>query len=279
MSTAGKTIKPVELSTAIINDPVLIEHVTEIRRLGKRAVEDVIEIGRRLTECRGILGYGNWLPWLDREFGWSEATAHNFMHVFELAESKSTNFADLNLSVSTLYLLAAPSTPEESRTEIINRVEAGEQVPVAEVKKTIARGKRKAKGVADPAPAPVEPEPAPTDAVVLRDWKTGEEHVELEKSRKSSSGLPPFPDHDMVLIRTWLETAKPNVIARTIIDTIRETKFDAVMTQLLKLAVPKDWTGKSDKSNPKKLSFGKTVDASGSTVHALEQRGKRSRVH
>ena len=29
------------------SDPILADHVAEIRRLGKRAVEDVIEIGRR----------------------------------------------------------------------------------------------------------------------------------------------------------------------------------------------------------------------------------------
>jgi hypothetical protein len=121
---------------------VLAEHVAEIRRLGKRAIEDVIEIGRRLTECKKIVGHGNWLTWLEREFGWSEATARNSMHVYELAQSTSVNFADLNLPVSSVYVLAAPSTPEAARTEILERVAAGEQVSSPEVKETIAEAKR-----------------------------------------------------------------------------------------------------------------------------------------
>ena len=50
---------------------------------------------------------------------------------------------DLGLPVSSLYLLAAPSTPKEARTEIIQRAEAGEKISGATVKETIARVKRK----------------------------------------------------------------------------------------------------------------------------------------
>jgi hypothetical protein len=38
-------------------------------------IGDIIEIGRLLTEVKKIAGHGNWLPWLDREFGWSDSTA------------------------------------------------------------------------------------------------------------------------------------------------------------------------------------------------------------
>jgi len=56
-------------------------------------------------------------PWLDREFGWKERTAQNFIQVFEA--SKSVNFTDLDLPVSSLYLLAAPSTPETARDAVL----------------------------------------------------------------------------------------------------------------------------------------------------------------
>ncbi len=98
-------------------DPVVTKHAEAIRCLGKRIVADVIEIGRRLTECKKVLGHGNWGVWLDREFGWSDRQALNFMRVYELAESKSENFSDLHLPVSVLYLLAAPSTSPEMRKE------------------------------------------------------------------------------------------------------------------------------------------------------------------
>src|SRR5262245_35174593 len=51
-------------------DPRLAEHAAEIRRLYKRGVGDVTEIGRRLSECKKLVGHGNWLTFLEREFGW-----------------------------------------------------------------------------------------------------------------------------------------------------------------------------------------------------------------
>ena len=51
-------------------ETVLAQNAEAIRALGKRVIGDIIEIGRRLTEAKKIVGHGNWLPWLDREFGW-----------------------------------------------------------------------------------------------------------------------------------------------------------------------------------------------------------------
>jgi hypothetical protein len=108
-----------ESDSVRIRNDALAEHAAEIRKLGKRAVQDIIEIGRRLTEAKKILGWGNWLPWLEREFGWSERTAQNFMRVAELAESATV--ADLNVDLRGLYLLASPSI-RERHPEIIEAV-------------------------------------------------------------------------------------------------------------------------------------------------------------
>src|SRR5262249_4696146 len=52
--------------------------------------------------------------------------------------SKSANFADLKLPVSALYLLAAPSTSEKVREEVLERAKAGEAMSLAEVKEIIS---------------------------------------------------------------------------------------------------------------------------------------------
>jgi hypothetical protein len=44
-------------------------------------------------------------------------------------------------AVSNAKLLAAPSTPDEARTEVIERMQAGESVPVEEIKRTIDAAK------------------------------------------------------------------------------------------------------------------------------------------
>src|SRR5262249_6881701 len=121
------------------SESVLAEHVAAIRKIEKRTLPDIIERGRRLTECKRIVGHGHFGAFLAREFGWTEQTAVNFMHVYELATSN--NFLDFNLPVSVIYLLARPSTPVKVRDEIIERAQAGERVSVAEVKRVIEDAK------------------------------------------------------------------------------------------------------------------------------------------
>jgi hypothetical protein len=134
----------------IAREATLADHADAIRALGKRVIADVIEIGRRLTEAKKLAGHGNWLPWLEREFGWKEQAARNFMQVHEMV-GKNPNFGDLSLPVSGLYLLAQPSTPEEARAEVIARAEGGEALSVADVARTVDEVKqRKTSGKSKP---------------------------------------------------------------------------------------------------------------------------------
>jgi hypothetical protein len=119
-------------------DQVFLDARAErIRALAKRVIADVIEIGRLLAECKERCGHGNWLPWLEREFGWTDRTALNFMRVHEWS-LKSETVSDLDLPMRSLYLLAAPSTPEAARAEVIARAEAGERLHQDEVKAIVA---------------------------------------------------------------------------------------------------------------------------------------------
>jgi len=120
----------------ITREATLADHANAIRSLGKRVIADIIEIGRRLTDAKRIAGHGNWLPWLEREFGWTDRTALNFMRVHELA-MKSETVSDLDIPVRGLYLLAAPSTPDEARAQVIARAEGGEALSVADIARTV----------------------------------------------------------------------------------------------------------------------------------------------
>lgn len=118
----------------------LAEHAEAIRALGKRAIADVVEIGRHLIKAKDLCGHGNWSSWLDTEFGWKESTALRLMHVSNLA-GKSVNLADLNLPISTLYLLAAPSTPQQAIASVAERSSRGERLTTADVKQAVAEAK------------------------------------------------------------------------------------------------------------------------------------------
>jgi N6-adenosine-specific RNA methylase IME4 len=127
-------------ATPLPTQPALAEHAAEIRRLGTRVFGDLLEIGRRLTECKRIAGHGNWLPWLEREFGWSADTAENYLLVYKVFGSDSESLRNLNLPMQSLRLLAAHSTSEEARTEVLHRVTAGERVGLATVREIVAAG-------------------------------------------------------------------------------------------------------------------------------------------
>lgn len=116
----------------------LAERAEQIRRLGRAVVADAIEIGRLLTQCRERLPHGAWLPWLEREFCWTDRTALNFMRLYAMV-GKSETVSDLNLPMRDLYLLAAPSTPEPARAEVIERAEHGETLHHDDVAAIIAR--------------------------------------------------------------------------------------------------------------------------------------------
>ena len=82
----------------------------------KRTVQDMIEIGEQLIEVKQYFPHGKFEEWLNEEFGLSIRSARNFMISAKHYADKSAIIADLD--VTTVYLLAAPSTPKEARAEV-----------------------------------------------------------------------------------------------------------------------------------------------------------------
>jgi hypothetical protein len=144
--------------------PELIEHAEAIRRLGKRILSDVIEIGERLTRARRLVGPGHWLAWLKTEIGWSDETARRFMDVYET--SRSHNLWDLQVPVSALYDLAR--APKEIRDEVIAQCSDGEKRTLADVRRVIAASKAAREDKVSRSPPP-PPSNAENVAMVERD--------------------------------------------------------------------------------------------------------------
>jgi Protein of unknown function (DUF3102) len=97
--------------------------------LVRRAVEDIVDIGRALNRQRDALPHGSFLPWVDAEFGWQERMVQRFMSIatkFEMANPSHLT----GLSMHALTELAMPSTPPEVQVEVERRIAAGEiQLP------------------------------------------------------------------------------------------------------------------------------------------------------
>ena len=66
--------------------------------------------------------HGEWLPWLDREFGWSEDTAQNYMRIarrFKIPTGSA--FPEGTISEKALYVLSAPEVSQAVRDAAIER--------------------------------------------------------------------------------------------------------------------------------------------------------------
>jgi hypothetical protein len=111
------------------NEVALAEHAAVIRALGKRVVGDVIEIGRRLADCKALLKEERrWIAWIEGEFSWSRKTAENLINVHAMVRGKVATVATLDINMKSLYLLAQPSTPDEAREAVIEAAADGERL-------------------------------------------------------------------------------------------------------------------------------------------------------
>jgi hypothetical protein len=115
-----------------------------IRVLAKRTTADIIEIGQRLIAAHTRLHHGDWLPWLDQEFGWSQQTASRFIAVAEAFGDKLLTVSSLNIDAGALFQLASPTTPAIAREAAIEAAEDGTRITKDEADKLIAKATRKA---------------------------------------------------------------------------------------------------------------------------------------
>jgi hypothetical protein len=203
----------------------------EIRRLGKQTVESICEIGRLLTEVKQRLPHGQWLPWLKAEFAWSERTAQRFMDSHALI--KSANLADLprllELPPSAVADLAARSTPEAARQEVLQQVAAGSTPTTSEVKNTVHRHKvERARASVDR----LHLEPA--TSIMAPTIKTapveGKDYV-LEQDRHGFVHRRPADNATVVDIE-WLRTGPIGDVADWMVNVLGRNRLDDLLDAL-----------------------------------------------
>jgi hypothetical protein len=76
----------------------------ELSRQLKLGSQNIVEIGKLLTEASKLAKHGEWLPWLQEHFGKSENTARNYMWAASLT-TKYANFAHLKINPSAVFAL------------------------------------------------------------------------------------------------------------------------------------------------------------------------------
>ncbi|MGL5938884.1 MAG: DUF3102 domain-containing protein [Waterburya sp.] len=122
---------------------ILVKQKTaEIKGLIRQTAQDIIKVGQKLTEVKQQLKHGEFRNWLRTEFNWSISSATKFMQVSE--QFKNVNFTHFNFATSALYILAAPSTPENAREYAIELASRGENITYSLAKLIVKHHKESA---------------------------------------------------------------------------------------------------------------------------------------
>ena len=159
------------------------EKTEEIKRLTRKLVEDIINIGRYLIEVKARLKYGQFYNWIERELGLSSASVTRFMQAassFKLEELKG-----LDIVPSALYELAATSVPEEAAKEAIKRAKQGEKIDLNTAKAIRAKYQADKKG---------DKSEQSVDIYSLSREKEEKQRLLSASASQPSSGLPEKKD-------------------------------------------------------------------------------------
>jgi Protein of unknown function (DUF3102) len=197
----------------VVAHQFLADKAEAIRTTARNAV---FEIGKHLTEAREKCRHGTWLAWLHNEFHWSHTTADKYMAIYAAMDGgKLQPKLQFGLSISSLALLAAPSTPETAVDEVVEQAKVGRKVPHSRVKAMVAEHKPEPKPGAPPSSPPQAPVPAPpapqrfdvptTGPIVeqrVNDGERAEAFRVLEIARRTRAR---DPRSDIVTLCNWIE--------------------------------------------------------------------------
>jgi len=182
---------------------VVQQRTNEIKTLMRRNSQDIIDIGQKLIEVKQHLGHGSFRNWLKFEFNWSVSAATKFMQVAE--QFKCVNFTHFNITASTLYLIAAPSTPKEARIEVLERASNGDNIGYTKAKAIVCQYRKTKKGAVESKTASLKPdepvnviEPTryETLAVFAQEDLTEKEAQTETRALSSLESLPDFAFED-----------------------------------------------------------------------------------
>lgn len=124
----------------------------KINERTRRIAADIWENGRDFHEAQQELANhsgGTFLAWVETETGYGKSTVYRMIDVYK--NISLPNLGKLDIATSALYLLAAPSTPDQARQEIIEAAQQGQPITYTKARQVIDGSK--------PAPTPEDMRP------------------------------------------------------------------------------------------------------------------------
>jgi hypothetical protein len=113
----------------------------QAERIHRSAGKSIIEIGKDLIAAKHYLSHGAFLGWVVCEVGIPARTAQAYMQVAHWASGRNSNVA--HLSPTLLYLLSAPSTPNEFIVDVLKRIEAGDRITLSDIREELKASREK----------------------------------------------------------------------------------------------------------------------------------------
>ncbi|MCP1845662.1 hypothetical protein ACVIHI_008869 [Bradyrhizobium sp. USDA 4524] len=104
-------------------------------RIRRQCASSIIQIGKALLEAKRHLSHGVFLGWVESEVGIPCRTAQAYMRAAQWAAGKSAAVA--HLPVSAIYMLSANGVPEQFVVDVLERLEAGEQIGAVAIRQEL----------------------------------------------------------------------------------------------------------------------------------------------
>ncbi|ACB52027.1 hypothetical protein cce_2679 [Crocosphaera subtropica ATCC 51142] len=117
------------------------ELTLDIKNRLRRCAQDIYIIGDNLCKIKEQLQHGQFRTWLKAEFDWSVSAANKFMQVSQ--QFQLNDLETVEISPSALYILAAPSTPQEVRTQALDTAKQGQTITFSFAKQLLKQNKEK----------------------------------------------------------------------------------------------------------------------------------------
>ena len=109
-------------------------HAINIREALAIATRNQLLAGRWLMDVKNKLNHGDWMPWIDREFGFGIRTADRYIVAYAYADVYAPDLLEsLDVPLTVLYLLAGDGIPESIKRDVGDGLSSGQRFTVAAI--------------------------------------------------------------------------------------------------------------------------------------------------
>jgi hypothetical protein len=147
---------PMTMLESVNDEAILDKAENKIRGHSRLVLKNIVAIGEALVDVKSRVPPGRYTEFVTYRLGWTERAAQRFVSVYQMfcklpatqsLDGKTDNLSgldDLRIPITTLYLIAQPSTPEEVRAQVLEMAARPSGVSLKETRCIIDETKQSA---------------------------------------------------------------------------------------------------------------------------------------